>query len=137
MKKKSIIIITIITLIFTFIFAEISSIYHFGSIPTLLTTSYLISIFSIFEYLLISLTYIIKKRMKKEKIERKKIIGLILLFIALLLLLLYVIVINVDYLHWYMYSSPFYLNVIFRSIEFLIPAIILLIIGTIVMRREK
>lgn len=136
MKKGTIIILSIITLVLTFIFAEIFSIYHFGSIPTYLTTVYVISIFSIFEYLLISLTYIIKKRMKKEKIERKKIIGLILLFIALLLLLLYVIVINVDYLHWYMYSSPFYLNVIFRSVEFLIPSIILLIIGSLIIKNK-
>lgn len=136
MKKKSIIIITIITLIFTFIFAEIFSIYHFGSIPTLLTTSYLISIFSIFEYLLISLTYIIKKRMKKEKIERKKIIGLILLFIALLLILFYIVSLNIDWLNWYAYSSPFYLNVIVKTIEYIIPSIILLIIGSLIIKNK-
>ena len=137
MKKKSIIIITIITLIFTFIFAEISSIYHFGSIPTLLTTSYLISIFSIFEYLLISLTYIIKKRMKKEKIERKKIIGLILLFIALLLILFYIVSLNIDWLNWYAYSSPFYLNVIVKIIEYIIPSIILIIISIRLLKKKK
>ena len=137
MKKKSIIIITIITLIFTFIFAEISSIYHFGSIPTLLTTSYLISIFSIFEYLLISLTYIIKKRMKEEKIERKKIIGLILLFIALLLILFYIVSLNIDWLNWYAYSSPFYLNVIVKIIEYIIPSIILIIISIRLLKKKK
>lgn len=137
MKKKSIIIITIITLIFTFIFAEIFSIYHFGSIPTLLTTSYLISIFSIFEYLLISLTYIIKKRMKKEKIERKKIIGLILLFIALLLILFYIVSLNIDWLNWYAYSSPFYLNVIVKTIEYIIPSIILIIISIRLLKKKK
>lgn len=137
MKKKSIIIITIITLIFTFIFAEIFSIYHFGSIPTLLTTSYLISIFSIFEYLLISLTYIIKKRMKKEKIERKKIIGLILLFIALLLILFYIVSLNIDWLNWYAYSSPFYLNVIVKIIEYIIPSIILIIISIRLLKKKK
>lgn len=136
MKKKSIIIITIITLIITFIFAEIFSIYHFGSIPTLLTTSYLISIFSIFEYLLISLTYIIKKRMKKEKIERKRIIGLILLFIALLLILFYIVSLNIDWLNWYAYSSPFYLNVIVKTIEYIIPSIILLIIGSLIIKNK-
>ena len=136
MKKKSIVIITIITLIFTFIFAEIFSIYHFGSIPTLLTTSYLISIFSIFEYLLISLTYIIKKRMKKEKIERKKIIGLILLFIALLLILFYIVSLNIDWLNWYAYSSPFYLNVIVKTIDYIIPSIILLIIGSLIIKNK-
>lgn len=137
MKKKSIIIITIITLIFTFIFAEIFSIYHFGSIPTLLTTSYLMSIFSIFEYLLISLTYIIKKRMKKEKIERKIIIGLILLFIALLLILFYIVSLNIDWLNWYAYSSPFYLNLIVKTIEYIVPSIILIIISIKLLKKKK
>ena len=102
MKKRTIIILSIITLILTFIFAEIFSIYHFGNVPTLLTSLNLISIyviFAIFEYLLISITYVIRKLIKKEKIGIKKIIGLILLFVALLLVLLFLIVVNVDYLH--------------------------------------
>lgn len=137
MKKRTIIILSIITLILTFIFAEIFSIYHFGSIPTLLTTSYLIIIFSIFEYLLISITYVIRKLIKKEKIGIKKIIGLILLFIALLLVVLFLVVVNADYLNWYMYSSPFYLNVIVRSVEFLLPSIILIVIGIILLKKKK
>ena len=137
MKKRTIIILSIITLILTFIFAEIFSIYHFGSIPTLLTTSYLIIIFSIFEYLLISITYVIRKLIKKEKIGIKKIIGLILLFIALLLVLLFLVVIEVDYLHWYMYSSPFYLNVIVKSIMYLLPSIILIIVSALLMKKKK
>ena len=80
MKKGTIIILSIITLVLTFIFAEIFSIYHFGSAPTLLTSLYIISIFAIFEYLSISITYIVRKLIKKEKLETKKIIGLILLF---------------------------------------------------------
>ena len=48
MKKSIILLISVITLIITFVFAEIFSIYHFGSVPTLLTTLYLIIIFSIF-----------------------------------------------------------------------------------------
>lgn len=137
MKKGKIIILSIITLVLTFIFAEIFSIYHFGSAPTLLTSLYLISIFAIFEYLSISITYIVRKLIKKEKLETKKIIVLILLFVALLLALLYLVVLDVDYLHWYMNSSPFYLNVIVRSVEFLFPSIVLIIIGIFLMKRKK
>jgi hypothetical protein len=137
MKKSIIVILSIITLVLTFIFAEILSIYHFGRVPTLLTTLYLISIFSIFEYLSISLTYVIRKIIKKEKLGIKKIMGLILLFIALLLVLLFFIVVDVDYLNWYAYSSPFYLNVIFRSIEFLVPVIILIITSVLFIKNKK
>lgn len=54
MKKGIIIILSIIVLIITFGFTELFSIYRFGSVPTLLITLYLISIFAIFEYLFIS-----------------------------------------------------------------------------------
>ena len=64
MKKRTIIILSIIVLVLTFIFAEIFSIYHFGNVPTLLTSLYLISIFAIFEYLSISITYIARKLIK-------------------------------------------------------------------------
>jgi len=137
MKKGTIIILTIITLVLTFIFAEIFSIYHFGSVPTLLTSLYLISIFAIFEDLTISITYIVRKLIKKEKLEIKKIIGLILLLVVLLLILLFLVVVHVDYLHWYMYSSPFYINVIIRSIEFLLPSIVLIVIGILLMKNKK
>ena len=137
MKKRNILIGSIISIIITFIFAEIFSLYHFGSVPTLLTTLYLISIFSMFEYLLISTTYVIRKLIKKEKLEIKKIMGIILLFVALLLVLLFLIVVNVDYLHWYMYSSPFYLNVIVRSVEFLLPAIVLILISILLIKNKN
>ena len=137
MKKRTIIILSIIILVLTFIFAEILSIYHFGNVPTLLTSLYLISIFSIFEYLSISITYIVRKLIKKEKLEIKKIIGLILLFVALLLILLYLVVLDIDSLHWYMNSAPFYLNVIVRSIEFLLPSIMLIVIGINLIKRKK
>ena len=137
MKKVTIIILSISVLILTFILAEIFSIYHIGSVPTLLTSLYLIFIFAILEYLSISITYIIRKMIKKEKLDLKKIISLVLLFVALLLVLLFLIVINVDYLHWYMYSSPFYLNVIVRSVEFLLPSIVLIVIGILLMKKKK
>ena len=137
MKKRTIIILSIIILVLTFIFAEIFSIYHFGNVPTLLTYLYLISIFAIFEYLSISITYIVRRLIKKEKLEIKKIIGLILLFVALLLILLYLVILDIDSLHWYMNSAPFYLNVIARSAEFLLPSIILIVIGINLIKRKK
>ena len=137
MKKISILIITVISILITFLFAEIFSIYHFGSIPTLLTSLYLISIFLLFEYLSISLTYVIIKFIKKEKIVVKKIVALLLLFIALLLILVFLIVVDVDYLNWYAYSSPFYLNVIYRGVEFLLPSITLIIISILLIKNKK
>lgn len=50
-------------------FAEIFSIYHSGNVPTLLTSLYLIPIF---EYLSISITYIVKKLIKKQNNQLKK-----------------------------------------------------------------
>lgn len=137
MKKYSVLISTIISVIITFIFAEIFSLYHFGSIPTLLTTLYLITIFSIFEYILLFILFIVKKKKNKQKIKRKEIFGRILLFIALLLIFGFIIVLNIDWLHWYAYSSPFYINVIVRSLEFILPAIINIIVGIVLLKNEK
>lgn len=137
MKKYSVLISTIISVIITFIFAEIFSLYHFGNIPTLLTTFYLIAIFSIFEYILLFILFIVKKKKNKQKIKRKEIFGRILLFIALLLIFGFIIVLNIDWLHWYAYSSPFYINVIARSLEFILPAIINIIVGIVLLKNEK
>ena len=71
-----------------------------------------------------------------KKIKMKKIIGLMLLLISILLFFLFYIVLDIDYLNWYMYSSPFYLNVIVRCIEFILPGIISLIIGIIILKKE-
>ena len=133
--KKINLILNFVSLILTFIFADVLSIYSFGSIPTLLTILYFLSIFLILDYVLITGSYILKKLITKEKILIKKIIGLILIFIALILILLFLVVVNVDYLHWYMYSSPFYLNIIVRSIEFLLPAAVLLVIGFLLIKK--
>ena len=72
----------------------------------------------------------------KKKIKMKKIIGLILLLISIMLFILFAVVLNADYLNWYMYSSPFYLNVIVCCIEFILPGIISLIIGIILLKKE-
>lgn len=137
MKKYSVLISTIISVIITFIFAEIFSLYHFGNIPTLLTTLYLITIFSIFEYILLFILFIVKKKKNKQKIKIKEIFGRILLFIALLLIFGFIVVLNIDWLHWYAYSSPFYINVIVRSLEFILPAIINIILGIVLLKNEK
>ena len=75
--------------------------------------------------------------MKKGKLGVKKIIGFILLFIAVMLVLLFGIVLEADYLNWYAYSSPFYLNVIYRSVEFLVPAVILMVVGIVLIKNKK
>lgn len=137
MKKRNILIETVISIIITFIFAEIFSLYHFGDIPTLLTALYLISIFSIIEYVLLSFDNIIRKILTKEKIKCKEIFGRILLFIALLLIVIFIIVIDVDWLNWYAYSSPFYINIIARSIEFLLPSILLIIISVLLINKSN
>lgn len=125
MKKKFCFIgMLVLSVILTFVVAEVFSIYHIGSMPTLLTTLYLVSLFSIFSYLLFSGSYVIS-----EKRSIKKIISLLLFFVALVIILGYLVVLDVDYLNWYMYSSPFYINVIYRSVEFLVPAIILIIVS--------
>lgn len=132
---KNNLILNFVSLILTFIFADVLSIYSFGSIPTLLSILYLLSIFLILDYVLITGSYILKKLITKEKILIKEIIGLILIFIALILILLFLVVVNVDYLHWYMYSSPFYLNIIVRSLEFLLPAAVLLVIVFLLIKK--
>lgn len=137
MKKRAIIILSIIALVLTFIFSEIFSIYHFGSVPTLLTSLYLISIFAIFEYLSISITYVIKEIIKKKKIKTIKIIGLILLFLSLLLILWFVVVINIDWLNWYANSTPFYINVIVKMIKYLLPSIVLTVISIVLLKKKK
>lgn len=137
MKKGIILILSAIALIISFVFAELFGIYHFGSLPTLLTSIYLVSIFAIFEHLFISIGYIVRKIIKKEKIEIKNILGLILLLFALLLILSFLMVIELDWLNWYAYSSPFYLNVIVRSVQFLLPSIILIIVGIVLIKKKK
>lgn len=137
MKKSLILLLSIIALLFTFIFANLFSIYYFGSTPTLLTSLYLTSIFVIFDYLLIFITYIIKKLVKKEKLDIKKIIASILLLVSLSLIVSFVISTYIDYLTRYEPTKPFYLNVIERIMEFLLPSIITLIISVLLLKRKN
>lgn len=136
MNKRNILIGTIVSIIITFAFTEIFSLYHLGDIPTLLTSFYLMTIFSIFEYVLLSLIYIVKKILNKEKIKGKEIVGRILLFIALILILIFCVILDVDWLNWYAYSSPFYINVLVRCLEFLLPSILLIIVSVFLIRKK-
>ena len=52
-------ICSLIALVLTFFLGEILSIYSFGTIPTVLTSLYLISMFLILDYLLKILLYLI------------------------------------------------------------------------------
>ncbi len=132
MKKILTILVTIIlSLIMTFFIAEIFSLYHFGNISTFTTFTYLLFIFCFITYVLLSLIYIINKKRKKEKIGIKKIISLILFFISLILILGFIIILNLDWITYYSNcnSSPFYVFILVRGIEFLLPAIIFIIIA--------
>ena len=140
MKKCLTITISIIvSLIITFLIAEMFSLYHFGNTPTFTTFTYLLFIFCFINYILLSLIYIIDKKRKKEKIGIKKIISLILFFISLLLILEFIVILNLDFLTYYSnYSSaPFYTYIIVRSLEFLLPSIILIIVGIVLLLKNK
>lgn len=74
MKKRTILLLSIISVILTFVIADIFSVYSFGTVPTVLTSLYLISLFGILEYIFISGGYIFNKIYNKEKIFVKKIV---------------------------------------------------------------
>lgn len=137
MKKNSVLAVTIVSIGFTFIIAKIFSLYNFGDNLTFLTFCYLISLFTIFEYILLSFIYIVKKILNKENIKVKEIIGIILFFIALILILLLILVLNIDWLNWYSYSIPFYINVIIKCFKYLIPSIVLILISIFLIRKNR
>ena len=129
MKKKLILFgICLLSLFTTLIISEAFSIYHFGSILTFTTITYLIIIFFIIAYFLSTTTYIFRKKKAKEKIGSKRIIILLFSFIAILLLSFFITAINIDWLNHYNNSAPFYLIIISRAIEFLLPSLILIIV---------
>ena len=140
MKKILIVIVTIIlSLIITFINAEIFNLYHFGSIPTILTFNYLLFIFLFITYILLSIVYIITKKIKKEKIGINKILGSILIFISLILIMGFIIMVNIDWLTYYLNanSSPFYVFILVRGLEFLLPSIILIVISILLLKNKR
>lgn len=58
-------VITVISLALTFFFANMFSIYRPGTVPTPLTSVYLIAIFAIFECILLAIGFAIRKIFKK------------------------------------------------------------------------
>lgn len=133
--KKSIIISSIILLI-TLIISETLMLYHFETKPTIFTFSYLISIFSIIEYILITFIYISSKIKNKIKIPIFSLIAILLIFIALLLILMLIIVLNIDWLNWYMNSAPFYINVLTKCLKYLTPAILMIVVSIVILRKK-
>lgn len=129
----------IISLIITFILAESFSLYHFGSIPTPLTIIYLISLFGIFEYLILSIGFIVNKKKNKQTITHNNIFSMILFFLSLLLALYFFFATDIDWLNYYSKgnSAPFYLTIIGNGIKILIPAIILFILGVVISKKKK
>lgn len=138
MKKISILMVTcILALLITFVFAEIFSLYHFGAMPTIMTLLYLITLFCIFEYVILIMIYIIRKKKNNEKIEIEKFMSMILLFLSLLMILVFLIILDVDWLNWYAYSTPFYINVIVRSLEFLLPSVTFIVISIVLLKKKR
>ncbi len=137
-KILKIIGIIILSLVITFLAAETFSLYHFGNYPTLTTFTYLLFLFGFITYIFFSLNYIITKKIQKEKLGIKKIISIILFFIVLILILTFIIVLNYDFLNYYAIanSAPIYVFILVRSLEFLLPTIILIIIGLILLLKK-
>ena len=139
MKRTSIVIGTIIlSLLIVFLFAKVFSLYHFGDAPTITSIFYLITSFFIIEYIFLSVIYEIYKKVKREKIWVKKIISLLLFLISLLLLFGFVFILNFDWIAYYSYvPCPFYLSIIKRSLEFLLPSFLLVVVGFFILRKER
>lgn len=129
----------IISLIITFMFTESFSLYHFGDDPTTLTIIYLVSLFSIFEYLILSVCFIINKKKNHQTISHNNIFSMILFFLSLLLILYFIFATNIDWLDYYSKgnSAPFYLTIIGNGIKILIPSFILFILGIFILKKSN
>lgn len=130
---------TIVSLILTFVLAEVLSLYHFGTVPTILTIIYLVSLFCIFEYLILTVKFIINKKKNHQTISHKNIFSMILFFISLLLVLYFIFATNIDWLNYYSKgdSAPFYLTIITNGIKILIPSVISFVLGIFISKKKK
>lgn len=130
---------TIVSLILTFVLAELLSLYHFGTVPTILTIIYLVSLFCIFEYLILTVKFIINKKKNHQTISHKNIFSMILFFISLLLVLYFIFATNIDWLNYYSKgdSAPFYLTIITNGIKILIPSVISFVLGIFTSKKKK
>ena len=130
---------TIVSLILTFVLAELLSLYHFGTVPTTLTIIYLVSLFCIFEYLILAVKFIINKKKNHQTISHKNIFSMILFFLSLLLVLYFIFATNIDWLNYYSRgnSTPFYLTIITNGIKILIPSVISFVLGIFISKKKK
>lgn len=130
---------TIVSLILTFVLAELLSLYHFGTVPTTLTIIYLVSLFCIFEYLILAVKFIINKKKDHQTISHKNIFSMILFLLSLLLVLYFIFATNIDWLNYYSRgdSAPFYLTIIANGIKILMPSIISFLLGIFVSKKKK
>lgn len=130
---------TIVSLILTFVLAELLSLYHFGTVPTILTIIYLVSLFCIFEYLILTVKFIINKKKNHQTISHKNIFSMVLFFISLLLVLYFIFATNIDWLNYYSKgdSAPFYLTIITNGIKILIPSVISFVLGIFISKKKK
>ena len=126
----------IVSLILTFVLAELLSLYHFGTLPTVLT---IISLFCIFEYLILLANFIVNKKKKHQTISHRNIFSMILFFLSLLLVLYFIFTTNIDWLNYYSRgdSAPFYLIIIVNGIKILIPSVISFILGIFISKKVK
>ncbi len=67
----------------------------------------------------------------------KKVIGVVLFCLAIIFVGYFALVLNIDWLGWYANSAPFYVDIIFRGIEFLLPAIICIVTGIVLINKSK
>lgn len=129
----------IVSLILIFVLAESLSLYHFGTVPTTLTIIYLVSLFCIFEYLILAVKFIVNKKKNHQTISHKNIFSMILFLLSLLLVLYFIFATNIDWLNYYSRgdSAPFYLTIIANGIKILIPSIISFLLGIFVSKKKK
>lgn len=128
----------IVSLILTFVLAELLSLYHFGTVPTTLTTIYLVSLFCIFEYLIFSVNFIFNKKKNHQPISHRNIFSMILFFLSLLLVLYFIFATNIDWLNYYSRgdSAPFYLTIVTNGIKILIPSVISFVLGIFISKKN-
>ena len=67
--------------------------------------------------------------MKKDRIYK------ILYAVSVVLLVIFAIVLGVDYSKYRMYSAPFYVYLISRAVEFVIPSIIVFVVAKVMEKR--
>ena len=129
----------IVSLILTFVLTELLSLYHFGTVPTTLTIIYLVSLFCIFEYLILAVKFIFNKKKNHQTISHKNIFSMILFFLSLLLVLYFIFATNIGWLNYYSKgdSAPFYLTIITNGIKILMPSVISFVLGIFISKKKK